>query len=49
MSRYALGLVPARIAVVLQEHEELIATIDAHDEAAFAAKLRAHLDGTHRR
>jgi DNA-binding GntR family transcriptional regulator len=34
--------------VVLREHAELIAIVESGDEAAFAAALRAHLDGTHR-
>ncbi|MGW5384934.1 GntR family transcriptional regulator [Nocardia sp. NPDC003963] len=49
MNVAALGPVPDLIPVVLRQHEELIAIIESGDEAAFAAALRAHLDGTHRR
>lgn len=49
MSIHALGPVPEHLPVVLREHDELIAIIEAGDEAAFAPALRAHLDGTHRR
>jgi DNA-binding GntR family transcriptional regulator len=49
MSIHALGPAPAQLPVVLREHEELIAIIEAGDHAAFPPALRAHLDGTHRR
>jgi DNA-binding GntR family transcriptional regulator len=40
---------PRFIARVLDEHDDLIRIIETGDETAFAAALRAHLDGTHRR
>ncbi|GLL10316.1 GntR family transcriptional regulator [Pseudonocardia halophobica] len=49
MSVHALGPVPEELPRVLREHEDLIGVVEAQDEAAFAAALRAHLDGTHRR
>lgn len=49
MSVHALGPVPDELPRVLREHEELIGVVEARDETAFAAALRAHLDGTHRR
>jgi DNA-binding GntR family transcriptional regulator len=49
MSIHALGPAPEQLPVVLREHEELIAIIEAGDHAAFSPALRAHLDGTHRR
>jgi len=48
MSMRALGPVPERMAVVLREHDELIAIIENGDQPAFASALRAHLDGIHR-
>jgi DNA-binding GntR family transcriptional regulator len=49
MSIRALGPTPEQLPVVLREHEALIAIIDAGDDVAFAAALRDHLSGTHRR
>jgi DNA-binding GntR family transcriptional regulator len=49
MSMHALGPVPEQLPVILREHEDLVGTVEARDEARFAAALRAHLDGTHRR
>jgi DNA-binding GntR family transcriptional regulator len=48
MSMHALGPMPERLPIVLREHAELIDIVESGDEAAFAAALRAHLDGTHR-
>ncbi|EIE99328.1 GntR family transcriptional regulator [Saccharomonospora glauca] len=48
MSMYALGPVPEQLPVVLRQHAELVSTIEARDEAAFAATLRSHLNETHR-
>jgi DNA-binding GntR family transcriptional regulator len=49
MSIHALGPAPEQLPVVLREHDELIADIEAGDGAGFAAALRGHLDRTHRR
>lgn len=49
MSVDAFGLSPDLVPVVLSQHRDLVALIEAHDEAGFAQALRAHLDGTHRR
>jgi DNA-binding GntR family transcriptional regulator len=49
MSMHVLGPAPEKGAVVLQDHAQLVAIIEAGDEPAFAPALRAHLDRTHRR
>ena len=49
MSIDALSPAPAKLSVVLREHEHLIAVIEAQDALEFGAAIRAHLDGTHRR
>jgi DNA-binding GntR family transcriptional regulator len=49
MSIHALGPDPARIPVVLHQHEELVSLVESRDPDAFTSALRAHLDGTHRR
>jgi DNA-binding GntR family transcriptional regulator len=49
MSVHVLGPVPEQLPVILRQHKELVAVLDPRDEAGFAATLRAHLDGTHRR
>lgn len=49
MSIQALGPVPDQWRNIPRQHDEFIAALEARDEARFAATLRAHLDGTHRR
>jgi DNA-binding GntR family transcriptional regulator len=49
MSITALAPVPEQLPLVLEQHEQLIEVIEAHDADSFAAALRSHLDGTHRR
>jgi DNA-binding GntR family transcriptional regulator len=49
MSMHALGPVPEQLPVILGQHEELLAALEARDETGFTTALRAHLDGTHRR
>jgi DNA-binding GntR family transcriptional regulator len=49
MSIHAPSPVPEQVPSILGEHDELVTTIEARDEGAFTAALRAHLDRTHRR
>jgi DNA-binding GntR family transcriptional regulator len=48
MSMHVLGPAPEKGAVVLQDHAQLVAIIEAGDEPAFGPALRAHLDRAHR-
>ena len=43
--RYAANLTPERWAKAVEEHERMIATLDARDGAALRAILEAHLAG----
>jgi DNA-binding GntR family transcriptional regulator len=49
MTIQALHPVPDQLPLVLQQHAELIELIAAGDASSFAAALRSHIDGTHRR
>jgi DNA-binding GntR family transcriptional regulator len=48
MSMHVLGPAPEKGAVVLQDHAQLVAIIEAGDEPAFGPALRAHLARAHR-